>query len=84
MLGGDSFNLVVLCEDKSADDFINHPNNKVHREASVIISPHYYRSVRIHRLLLTKSDEVTFERTLVKEFLSGEVSFRAVFTHPLS
>ena len=74
---------MVLGEAKCADDFINQPNNKVHREASANISPHYYRSVRIHRLLLTCSDEVTFERTLVKEFLSGEVSFRAVFTHPL-
>ena len=44
-----------------------------------------YRSVRIHRLFLApdEEDKVKFERTLVKEFCAGEVSFRAVFTHPL-
>ena len=83
LLGGDAFNLVVLQEDKCAEDFINHSGNKVHREAAVNIAPHYYRSVRIHRLLLASDDEVRFERTLVKEFCAGEVSFRAVFTHPL-
>ena len=87
LLGGDAFNLVVLHEGKCAEDFINHSDNKVHREAAVNIAPHYYRSVRIHRLLVApaeeEGDKVKFERTLVKEFCAGEVSFRAVFTHPL-
>ena len=83
--GGDSFNLVVLQEGKCAEDFINHSDNKVHHEAAMKIAPHYYRSVRIHRLLLAPNEDlkVKFERTLVKEFFSGEVSFRSVFTHPL-
>ena len=84
VLGGDSFNLVVLQEGKCAEDFINQQDNKAHREAAAKIAPHYYRSIRIHRFLLTPAnDEVKFERTLVKEFWGGEVSFRAVFTHPL-
>ena len=44
-----------------------------------------YCSLRIHRLYLApdEEDKVKFEHTLVKEFCAGEVSFRAVFTHPL-
>ena len=85
IVGGDAFNLVVLQEGKSAEDFTKHSDNKIHREAAVNIAPHYYRSVRIHRLYLApdEEDKVKFERTLVKEFCAGEVSFRAVFTHPL-
>ena len=75
----------VLCPNRSCHHCTKHSDNKIHREAAVNIAPHYYRSVRIHRLYLVpdEEDKVKFERTLVKEFCAGEVSFRAVFTHPL-
>jgi hypothetical protein len=65
---------------KSAEDFLS---SAVHQEAVSEVAPHYYRRIRIHRLALTTDNVVVFQRTLVKEFWMGEVSFRAVFTHPL-
>lgn len=71
---------MVLEPGKRPEDFFK---CDIHREAAEVIAPHYYRRLRIHRLRISENHEVSLERTLVKEFWAGEVSFRAVFTHPL-
>ena len=79
-VGGNSFNLVVLEPQKTVEDFLK-TANVAHAKAVTDVSPHYYKSVRIHRLILNSSHEAKLERTLVKTFDGGNVLRRSIIKH---
>ena len=70
----------MLEPQKNVEDFLK-TENVAHAKAVTDVSPHYYKSVRIHRLILNSNNEAKFERTLVKTFDGGKVLSRSIIKH---